>query len=1144
MFDILHASYKKIITSIAIIGYKEEDILKCNPNEYNKLKLDCLYAFPSNNESIYNSFTYDMMFPNGDHTMESPKYFTLLLTNEKAQHTFLYCLKFSETYEINSKKEENNIKKEENKEKGKTNSDMDLNMNNNKISVPIIICIQSEKNDMEPFRQLLYAIHQIIMNENYDYDKNVINDYKKVELMNLFYFLFSLPHTSPHTNISLKLHYNKYNTNLSDNVIDYDIIDFYFSSNCEIPCNKIDTNIDLLFKILDQTIIIKVLFAILTEKQIIFRASEAYLLHIIIPTFLKLIFPFAWIQTSITILPKESIDYLDLPCTYIIGILSSTISLKDLLKQYPGKIIVDCDTNEMLGEEVTIPYYPKSTNNNNCNNNLHKSIKKKDEKDSSNNNNNGIIQGKNNFIVDGCYLYEYDQNFYNTNVRKRKKLKIDSKSNIMIDVEKSQLLLCKNYIYITSEEWKWIRKHVQMVRNPEIFDVGNIRKRKGSVVNVFFDNTKGSPIINERPFSYNIQNIFMTFILNKLEYPESDFMAHFKNSNLYLNYMEPKKYQNDSGKFIVDNINETKNEPRSFNNCFVIEYNLKPFNATIILEELEKKLNKTEKENDTNNNESTSNKNDNNSNNELYKQLKKVLMAYCVVLGMSMKQMNDAINFDIEKTSSLKRSSINNLITNDNRFNGTNYFSFSGNSFHIKKHIKNKTTYLNYNKQNDLFGIDENEDNNSFLFYGKNGFINFINDFEKYLKDENLDIKIIIYQKAINNQILHILKDLKQILKGKDASTMEAEINIDVLDNDFQDNNSVNENDNIGFSENIKSSKKKVVYKNSIDYFEEIKSKSSKDVTMSTVEEKKDEEDSVVEGSITKNNSLKFKINNKEYDLENILNNGINLNDEEDNLFREKDIIKNSNENAYQRANIINFPNYEKEETNMIDFYGNQNNSIIDGKNKIDLRAQYYLFIVYLLEDISQDDTMKKKIIEEIAKMYNIRINFDKLVLKLYKLAFDHSGKKHRDFPYFNFHEFLMGFSLENLKKIEDNIDKFQLELYDIYNFTIKEKKKMIEKEVRKSMKDISTTPTLPPRSITISDLDNKKEKEKDGLFNLKSSLQKSRRRESLAPNSSKANALLILNNKLKTTEEQKSVKKKKKKKKKIHQYLICPKNT
>ena len=100
---------------------------------------------------------------------------------------------------------------------------------------------------------------------------------------------------------------------------------------------------------------------------------------------------------------------------------------------------------------------------------------------------------------------------------------------------------------------------------------------------------------------------------------------------------------------------------------------------------------------------------------------------------------------------------------------------------------------------------------------------------------------------------------LAQELNSKTESCNEESV---MRDNDFQDNNSINENDNIGFSENIKSSKKKDVHKNSNDYFEEIKSKSSKDVTMPTVEEKKEEEDSVVEGSITKKNSLKFKINN------------------------------------------------------------------------------------------------------------------------------------------------------------------------------------------------------------------------------------------------------------------------------------------
>ena len=57
---------------------------------------------------------------------------------------------------------------------------------------------------------------------------------------------------------------------LNNDDINEDTIDFYFSSNCEIPWNKNDTDINTLFLVLVQSIIIKVLFSILTEKQIIF----------------------------------------------------------------------------------------------------------------------------------------------------------------------------------------------------------------------------------------------------------------------------------------------------------------------------------------------------------------------------------------------------------------------------------------------------------------------------------------------------------------------------------------------------------------------------------------------------------------------------------------------------------------------------------------------------------------------------------------------------------------------------------------------------------------------------------------------------------------------------------------------------------
>ena len=1075
MFDILNSSYKKIISNIGIIGYLEEDINNCNSNEYNKIPLNCLYAFPSKNESTFNSLTYEMMFPNGERYVDCPKFFTLSLTDEKANHSFLYCLKFSEKYKIKPQIKSN----EEIMHKKKIKSEeINFNKKYKEIYIPIVICIQSEKNDSEPFRQLLYAIHQIIINDNFDNDKNVVNDYKKIELMNLLYFLFSLPHTSPHTLISLKLNYNKNinNNSLNDNeTFEYDLIDFYFSSNCEIPCNKYDTNIDLLFKILDQTIIIKVLFAILTEKQIILRASEPYLLHIIIPTFLKLMFPFKWIQTCITILPKENIDYLDIPGTYIIGILSDTIQVKEILKEYPGKIIVDCDTNEIIGEEISEPFYPKEINNNN---NKKKEEKEKSNSNGTNNDNDGIYQGKNTFIVEGCYLYECDPNLNNKNKNLKKKLKINSKNNIIIDVKTSQLLMSKNDSYLNSDEWKWLRKNIQMVRNPEIFDIGNIMKRKRSIANVFFENSKMCPIIPERPFSYNIQNILMTFLLNKLKYPESDFMIYFKNSNLYLNYIEPKKYQNNSGKYIVENIHETINNQRSCNNCFIIEYNLNPFNANIFVEEFDKKINDIEKQRDINNNINI-NINLNNKDNEkinFYKKLRKVFMAYCVVLGISMKQMNDIINENNLKSNKKHKNHQKSRDKHNNRFNlKSSYFSINNinsNNFMIKEHIKNKKTEFCNNINNADCDDDYEEEENFLSFYGDNGFLYFINNFEKYLRDEDIDIIKIIYQNSINSQIINILKDLKQLLQVKETSKVETEIIIDMLDNDFTENNnnSINEEENINNNTFLSPKSKMSNHKSSLDFLEEIKSKSSSKILdnksyMSIVEEKKEEEvnDSFLEGIISKKSTK--KINNCEYDLENCMNNK-DKDDEEDN------ILKNNNiNNNYKNGNIIDFPEFNYEKENELNIFDNN----INNRDKIDLLSQYYLFINYYLEEISKDDSIKNQVIEEIKKMYGIQLNFEKLILKIYKLAFEHSGKKHRDFPYFTFYEFLMGLSFEDLKKLENNIDKFQLELYDIYNKVCKEKKTLIEKEKQSMSLLYNSTPRpLNLRSASIGIFENK----------------------------------------------------------------------
>ena len=335
-------------------------------------------------------------------------------------------------------------------------------------------------------------INFIIVNDDLEKDGYLnyekINDFKKIQLMNLFYFLLSLPHTSPHSQVKLKI-----NKEISNSPMDS--IDFYFCSNCEIPCNRNDADINILFSFLDISIIIKALFSILREKQIVFLSSEAYLLNLIIPTFIKLIFPFKWCHICIPVLPKEYIYLaLNVAGAFIFGVLSYHISLEDLMSQYPSIIIIDCDTNEIYGDIYLVPFelpklIPSSHQSEDKKNKKEKS--KKDKKSKENNdflNNvnfgNKLTTGINLIEVNGSFLYKYEKN---PNAEK-KKILFDGKNDIIIDTQKSQLLIDKSDIFINSSEMELLRRNIQLVKNPEIFDLDNITNKKIDlkIVKIYF----------------------------------------------------------------------------------------------------------------------------------------------------------------------------------------------------------------------------------------------------------------------------------------------------------------------------------------------------------------------------------------------------------------------------------------------------------------------------------------------------------------------------------------------------------------------------------------------------------------------------------------------------------------------------------
>ena len=963
MFDAFQTSFERIVSNIGIIGYKEEDIIKRGIKTNRILPLSCLYIYPKGKNRWLSPLIFQMMFPDNNHKIPCPKFFNLILTDQKGSNSFLYCLKFSEKYDLLYDKDK--IKE---------------------IDIPIVIFIKSEKEDLESFKQFLNLINFIIVNDDLEKKGNFsfikINDYKKVQLFNLFYFIFSLPHTSPHSLIKLKVDKEIKNCPTES-------IDFYFSSNCEIPCNKNDSDINILFLLLDQSIIIKILFSILTEKQIIFRASQAYLLHIIIPSILKLIFPFKWIHKCITVLPKENINFLDAPGSYIFGVLSDLISLKDLINNYPGNIIVDCDINEIYGDNILEPFNPPKNEN-----------KNKKEKE-----NNGIIinmgknltQGNNVFNINGSNLYQYDKEL---NSKKNKFIFDNNKNNIIIDTKKSQLLVDKTNIFIDNNELKWLRKNIQLVRNPEIFYLDNLNKKnKISNNNVYLnEEDEENVILPDRPFSYNIQNIFMKYILNKLSFTESDFMSEFKNTNLFSYYNEENKYQNNSGKKIVENILELKEQQRNLDNSFNIEYILPNLNAKLFLNKIQEKL----KDNDF-------------ENFEEYEKIKFILNNYLKISSEKEENNNNEFNLEIKRK-------------NSNKFNGRKSdIKKLGRVAKLYKgrHERNKTSVLQetFSGNNNflLFGINKSV-KCVFKFYKEKGFLDFIHSFEKIMNIENIDITEEIFNKKIYQQIINILLN-NQIIAINNNSNIDINKTNENIKND---NNKYNINKIYNKKNNLKEKEKN--------------NRAPKDIIIENSPEEEENDLFDKRENIIQNN------NEKEFDLANNIIN--NINEYNENIIPE------------EKENIINFPNLNN-------IKGIEDNcKEID--DKINHKMQYYLFIATIIEDIIKNKNKSKELIDIINKQKDKKININSLLLKIYRLSFKFSGKKHRDFPYFSYYNFLSKLNLEQLKILKEDFSDLtnsEIEIFEIYGFVNLEKEKELQK-IEKPKKKLNQNQNVPKKEI------------------------------------------------------------------------------
>ena len=177
-----------------------------------------------------------------------------------------------------------------------------------------------------------------------------------------------------------------------------------------------------------------------------------------------------------------------------------------------------------------------------------------------------------------------------------------------------------------------------------------------------------------------------------------------------MNYIDQKEFQNDSGKKIVQNIKLTKNNPRTFNNSFSINYTMKNFPALNIIEEI---------------------KNDNNKNH-----LKKILKDY-----YQLNLDNDDNNFNID----FSRNTVINFPKKDET---------------KKHHVKNSTSLFQFNNTNETFFTNQET---PLLFYKKDGFLFFLNEISEIIQKDKKDFNTSLYIKDLNQEIKDLLKFNKLI---------------------------------------------------------------------------------------------------------------------------------------------------------------------------------------------------------------------------------------------------------------------------------------------------------------------------------------------------------------------------------------------
>ena len=321
----------------------------------------------------------------------------------------------------------------------------------------------------------------------------------------------------------------------------------------ELPCNKTDSCINILFAYLDLTIIIKIVLKLLAEKSVVLIGSEPTVLNSIISALKSIIFPIKWLYNCYSVLPKKKLKKLSNINTkelILAGVMSRDKQEEDLKQFAKKQFAVDCDINEIFSDKnyVNFCFLPSSD-----------------------------------FVTEPhVYLELFNKKLlrsfpFEARTRRQKILFLQ-KGKVVIDCEDNNKLLTEhNDFYLSHTESVEFRRKIQKLKQHNFFqsnyEIGS------ELITDSGNNYETNHI--ERSFEYQLKKLFMELIISKIKSGDPLF-EDMKRYKIYFNYIETGLFDNYAPYNIAKRVNSSSNNnlEKCFDNAFKIIFNIKPLENT------------------------------------------------------------------------------------------------------------------------------------------------------------------------------------------------------------------------------------------------------------------------------------------------------------------------------------------------------------------------------------------------------------------------------------------------------------------------------------------------------------------------------------------------------------------------------------